>query len=39
MKLRLLAWTGALVLIALASSLYLQPDFMVTLAEQVWSCF
>lgn len=36
---RLLAYAVALVLLLLVFSLYLQPDFMVTLAQQVWACF
>lgn len=29
----------ALVVLAAVFLLYLQPDFMVTLAQQVWACF
>ena len=36
---RLLAWIAALLALAGAAMLYLQPDFMVLLAEQVWACF
>jgi hypothetical protein len=36
---RLLAWgaAGALLLLVFAS--YLRPDFVVTLANQLWNCF
>ena len=34
-----LARLGALLVLALVFALYLQPDFMVTLANQLWSCF
>ncbi len=34
-----LAYTVALVVLLLVFGLYLQPDFMVTLAQQVWACF
>ena len=29
----------ALVILLAVFALYLQPDFMVTLAQQVWACF
>ena len=36
---RALAWqVGALVLLAVFG-LYLDPDFMLTIAEQTWACF
>ncbi len=34
-----LAYLAALAALALVFALYLQPDFMVTLAQQVWACF
>lgn len=37
--LRLLAWIAVVLVLAGAALLYLQPDFMVLLAEQVWACF
>ncbi|MFO6419698.1 hypothetical protein ACLBKS_05815 [Hylemonella sp. W303a] len=36
---RLLIWTAALAAVAAAFALYLRPEFMVTLADQVWACF
>ena len=36
---RLLAWLLALGLLLGVFALYLQPDFMVQLAQQVWACF
>lgn len=36
---RLLAWIAALLLLVGALLMYLQPGFMVMLAEQVWACF
>lgn len=36
---RLLVHTGALVVLLIVFSAYTQPDFLVTLADQVWSCF
>lgn len=36
---RLLSYAVALALLLLVFSLYLQPEFMVTLAQQVWACF
>jgi hypothetical protein len=36
---RLLAYTVALILLLLVFSLYLQPEFMVTMAQQLWACF
>ncbi len=34
-----LAYAGATVALLGVFLLYTQPDFMVTVAEQVWSCF
>jgi len=36
---RLLGYAVALALLLLVFSLYLQPEFMDTLAQQVWACF
>ncbi len=36
---RLSAWTAALLALAGVFALYLQPDFVVDLANQVWACF
>ena len=36
---RLLGWSMAAGALAAVFSLYLQPHFLVTLAEQVWGCF
>lgn len=36
---RLAAWAVVAAALAGAFSLYLRPDFMVTLADRVWSCF
>jgi len=35
----LLGWALALLLLLGVFALYLQPDFMVQLAQQVWTCF
>jgi hypothetical protein len=35
----LLVWTAALAAVAAAFALYLRPEFMVTLADQIWACF
>lgn len=37
--LRLLGYAGAMGVLLLVFSLHLEPDFMVTLAQQVWACF
>ena len=37
--LRSLGYAAAPFALLLVFSLYLQPDFMVTLAQQVWACF
>lgn len=34
-----LAWAAALVLLLAVFALYTRPDFLVTLADQVWACF
>lgn len=36
---RWLGYLGAAAALAAVFSLYLQPDFMVLLAQQVWACF
>lgn len=36
---RAVLWLAALVLLLGVFSLYLQPNFLFTLAQQVWSCF
>lgn len=36
---RILAYALALVVLLAVFSLYLRPEFMVSLAQQVWSCF
>ena len=32
-------WTGAAIALALVFLAYLQPDFAVTIANQIWACF
>ena len=34
-----LGWALIAVVLAGVTSLYLQPDFMVSVAQQVWACF
>lgn len=36
---RVLPYAGALAVLAGVFTLYLKPDFMVTLAQQLWACF
>ena len=36
---RILAYALALVVLLAVFSLYLRPEFMVSLAQQVWLCF
>lgn len=36
---RLLLWSGALMVLMAVFSLYLRPAFLLTLADQLWSCF
>jgi hypothetical protein len=36
---RWLWWSIAGIALLLVFALYTQPDFMVTVAEQVWACF
>lgn len=36
---RWLAYVGAAAALATVFAMYLQPDFMVLLAQQVWACF
>ena len=36
---RLGLYSAALAALLAVFALYLQPDFMVTLAQQVWACF
>jgi hypothetical protein len=37
--LRWLAWTGAVLACLAVFGMYTVPDFMVMVADQVWSCF
>jgi len=37
--LRLAAWTAIAAALAGAFALYLRPEFVVSLADRVWSCF
>jgi hypothetical protein len=34
-----LAWAAVLALLLAVFTLYTRPDFLVTLADQVWACF
>ena len=36
---RISIWCAVLVLLLAVFALYLQPEFMLTLAYQVWACF
>jgi hypothetical protein len=36
---RISAWVVAVALLAAVFALYLQPDMMLALATQLWSCF
>ena len=36
---RVLAWSAALAVLLAVFTLYLQQEFLFTLAQQVWSCF
>lgn len=36
---KVLIYVGALCVLLLVFSLYTHPDFLVTLANQVWACF
>ncbi len=35
----LMVWAAATAGLLLVFALYTQPDFMVTLADQIWACF
>ncbi len=39
LTLRLLLWAAVALALAGAWSLYMRPDFLVNLADQLWSCF
>ena len=36
---RVLAWSAALAALLATFALYHRPDFLVSLADQLWSCF
>lgn len=36
---KVLVWSVVLLALAGAGSLYARPDFLVNLADQLWSCF
>lgn len=35
----ILIWSAVLAVLLAVFALYLQPEFMLTLADQVWACF
>ena len=37
--LRVLVWTVVLAVLLAVFALYTRPDFMLTLADQIWACF
>ena len=37
--LKMAVWTGVTAALLAVFGLYTRPDFLVTLADQVWSCF
>lgn len=39
LAIKTLVWTSVLLALAGVWSLYTQPDFLVKLADQLWSCF
>lgn len=39
LAIRALVWAAVLLALAGAWSLYTRPDFLVNLADQLWSCF
>lgn len=36
---RILIWAAVVAVLLAVFALYLQPQFMLTLADQVWACF
>ena len=36
---RILIWAAILAVLLAVFALYMQPQFMLTLADQVWACF
>ena len=36
---KLLAWGATLLVLLAVFALYTRPDFLVTLADQLWACF
>ena len=38
-KRRLLVWAAIVLVLLAVFSLYLQPDFLMTLGNQIWACF
>lgn len=39
LALKLLVWSGVTLALLGTLSLYMQPDFLRSLADQLWSCF
>jgi len=39
LALKTLVWTGVLLVLLGTLALYQRPDFLVNLADQLWSCF
>jgi hypothetical protein len=36
---KLLIWSGTVIVLLAVFALYTRPDFLVTMANQIWACF
>jgi hypothetical protein len=36
---KLLIWSGAVIVLLAVFAMYTRPDFLLTLANQIWACF
>jgi hypothetical protein len=36
---KILVWTAIVLMLSLVAALYLRPDFVISMADQLWACF
>ena len=36
---KILVWTAIMLMLSLVATLYLRPDFVISMADQLWACF
>jgi uncharacterized protein (DUF983 family) len=36
---KILVWAAIVLMLSLVATLYLRPDFVISMADQLWACF